>query len=99
MKTATTPPLKPAPRETLNLRIPAHDRSLIDRAAQASGKTRTDFILGAARRAAEETLLDQSLFLVSQSTYTKFLAMLDAPARPNARLRRTMKAVPPWSKP
>jgi uncharacterized protein (DUF1778 family) len=43
------------------------------RAAQSSGKTRTDFILGAARRAAEEALLDQSLFLVSQSTYAKFL--------------------------
>lgn len=99
MKTATTPPSKPPPRETLNLRIPAHDRSLIDRAAQSSGKSRTDFILGAARRAAEETLLDQSLFLVSQATYAKFLAMLDAPAKPNARLRRTMKAKPPWSKP
>lgn len=98
MKTVATPPSKPAPRETLNLRIPAHDRSLIDRAAQSSGKTRTDFILGAARRAAEEALLDQSLFLVSQSTYTKFLAMLDAPANPNARLKRTMKATPPWSK-
>ena len=79
MKTATTSASKPAPRETLNLRIAAHDRNLIDRAAQSSGKTRTDFILGAARRAAEETLLDQSLFLVSQSSYAKFLAMLDAP--------------------
>jgi uncharacterized protein (DUF1778 family) len=86
MKTVATPLSKPAPRETLNLRIPAHDRSLIDRAAQSSGKTRTD-------------LLDQSLFLVSQSTYAKFMAMLDAPAKPNARLRRTMKAAPPWSKP
>jgi len=99
MKTATRSPSKPAPRETLNLRIPAHDRSLIDRAAQSSGKTRTDFILGAARRAAEETLLDQSLFLVNQSTYAKFLAMLDAPAKPSSRLSRTMKAAPPWSKP
>ena len=99
MKSATTSPSKPPPRETLNLRIPAHDRSLIDRAAQSSGKTSTDFILGAARRAAEETLLDQSLVLVSKATSAKFLAMLDAPAKPNARLRRTMKAKPPWSKP
>jgi uncharacterized protein (DUF1778 family) len=99
VKTAITSTSKPTPRETLNLRIAAHDRSLIDRAAQSSGKTRTDFILSAARRAAEETLLDQSLFLVSQSTFAKFLAMLDAPANPNARLRRTMKATPVWSKP
>ena len=99
MKTTATSRSKPPPRETLNLRIPAHDRNLIDRAAQSSGKTRTDFILGAARRAAEETLLDQSLFLVSESTYAKFLALLDAPGKPNARLRRTMKATPAWSKP
>ena len=98
MKTVATPPSKPAPRETLNLRIPARDRNLIDRAAQSSGKTRTNFILGAARRAAEEAVLDQTLFLVSQSTYSKVMAMLDAPAKPNARLRRTMKATPPWPK-
>lgn len=97
MKSAATS-TKPARRETLNLRIPAQERSLIDRAAQSSGKTRTDFILSAARRAAEETLLDQTLFLVSQATYAKFAAMLDAPPKRNARLRRTMQATPPWTK-
>ena len=86
------------PRETLNLRIPAAERGLIDRAAQASGKTRTDFILSAARRAAEEELLDRTIFVVSPAIYSKFLAMLDAPPRPNERLRRTMQATPPWSK-
>ena len=104
MKTAITSASKPAPRETLNLRIAAHDRNLIDRAAQSSGKTRTDFILGAARRAAEETLLDQSLFLVSQSSYAKFLAMLDAPPQTQcpleaddegyAPLVQALKAIP-----
>ena len=98
MKTAAASPAKPARQERLNLRIPAEERSLIDRAAQSSGKTRTDFILGAARRAAEETLLGQALFLVSPATYSKFLGMLDAPPKPNARLRRTMQVAPPWSK-
>jgi uncharacterized protein (DUF1778 family) len=96
MKAATITRSKPPPRETLNIRIPAAERSLIDRAAQSSGKTRTDFILGAARRAAEETLLEQSLMLVSSATYKTFLAMLDAPPKPNARLKRTMKTPPPW---
>ena len=95
MKTAAA---RPARRETLNLRIPAAERSLIDRAAKSSGKTRTDFILGAARRAAEETLLDQTLFLVSPATYVKFLARLDSPPKPNERLRRTLKATQPWSR-
>jgi len=97
MKTATASPAKRAPRETLNLRIPATERSLIDRAAKSSGKTRTDFILTAARRAAEEELLDRSIFVVSPEAYARFLAMLDAPPRPTEALRRTMRATPPWA--
>ena len=98
MKAAAATSTKAAPRETLNIRIPAADRQLIDRAASTSGKTRTDFILGAARRAAEEALLDRALHLVSEAKFRKFLAMLDAPPKPNARLKRTMTAVPPWRK-
>ena len=99
MKSTTASGAKTAPRKTLNLRIPATERGLIDRAARSSGKTRTDFILGAARRAAEEELLDRSIFLVSPASYAKFLARLDAAPAPNERLRRTMKAAAPWSKP
>jgi uncharacterized protein (DUF1778 family) len=94
MATAST--AKPR-RETLNLRIPAAERGLIDRAALASGKTRTDFILGAARRAAEEELLDRTVFVVSPTAYARFVAMLDAPPKPNDRLRRTMQTPPPWA--
>ena len=97
MKTAIDTPARRTPRETLNLRIPAAERGLIDRAAKSSGKTRTDFILGAARRAAEEELLDRTIFVVSPATYTKFLALLDAPPQPNERLRRTMQTAPPWT--
>ena len=93
MKTTTVAATK---RETLNIRIPAAERNLIDRAALSSGKTRTDFILSAARRAAEEALLDRALVLVSPAKFEKFLALLEAPAKPNARLRRTMKTAPPW---
>lgn len=38
-----------AKRETLNLRIKPAERELIDRAAKARGKNRTDFVLDAAR--------------------------------------------------
>ena len=98
MKSATVAQPKPVPRETLNIRIPAAERNLIDRAALSSGKTRTDFILSAARRAAEETLLDQTPFVVDAATYAKFLALLDAPPQPNERLQRTLRITPPWSK-
>ena len=87
----------PARRESLNLRIPAAERSLIDRAAASTGKTRTDFILSAARRAAEDALLDQALFAVGADAHAEFLARLDAPAKPNERLRKTMRAPLPWA--
>ena len=84
------------PRDTLNLRIPPAERNLIDRAAQSAGKTRTDFILEAARRAAEETLLDRALMVVSPEAYDEFLKRLDRPAQPNDRLKRTMQSKARW---
>jgi uncharacterized protein (DUF1778 family) len=86
------------PRETLNIRIKSAERGLIDRAAEATGKTRTDFILDASRRAAEEALLDRTLFIVGPDAYSEFLARLDAPPKPNARLDRSLRTPPPWKK-
>ncbi len=89
---------EPKRRETLNIRIRASDRGLIDQAAEATGKTRTDFVLDAARRAAEEALLDRTRIVVSPEAYAEFVKRLDAPPRPNDRLRRTMQTKPPWEK-
>lgn len=83
-------------RDTLNLRIKSDDRGLIDRAAALTGKTKTDFVIDAARRAAEDALLDRTLFLATPDAFDSFRARLDEPPRPNARLQRTMKTTPPW---
>lgn len=83
-------------RESLNIRIKAEERGLIDRAAKARGKTRTDFILDAARLAAEEALLDQMLIVASREAYAEFLARLDQPPCPSERLRKTMQSRAPW---
>jgi uncharacterized protein (DUF1778 family) len=87
---------KAAKRDTLNLRIKPEERGLIDRAAKTLGKNRTDFVLDAARQAAEDTLLDRTALLVSPEAHAEFLARLDAPPHPNERLRRTMKTPAPW---
>ncbi len=83
-------------RETLNIRIKPEERNLIDRAAKTRGKNRTDFILDAARLAAEDALLDQVIISVSSEAYSQFLARLDMPPKPNVRLRKTMQTPPPW---
>ena len=83
-------------RESLNLRIKPEERGLIDRAAKTLGKNRTDFVLDAARRAAEDALLDRTVLTVSPKAYAEFLARLDAPPQPNERLRKTLRTVAPW---
>jgi uncharacterized protein (DUF1778 family) len=85
-----------APRETLNIRIKPELRGLIDRAAGVLGKTRTDFVLEASRRAAEEALLDRTTFTIAEDAFQAFVALLDAPPAENERLRKLMRAVPPW---
>lgn len=85
-------------RETLNIRIKSEERSLIDRAAQLRGKNRTDFVLDAARAAAEEALLDQAIIAAQPGAHAAFLARLDMPPMPNERLRKTMQMPAPWDK-
>ena len=83
-------------RQSLNLRIKPEERGLIDRAAKTLGKNRTDFVLDAARRAAEDALLDRTVLTVSPKAYAEFLARLDAPPQPNERLQKTLRTVAPW---
>ncbi|TMS57252.1 DUF1778 domain-containing protein [Imbroritus primus] len=93
MTTSSTSPVK---RETLNLRIKPEERSLIDRAAKVRGKNRTDFVLDAARMAAEEALLEQTIIAVSPKAYAAFVARLDLPPQPNERLRKMLQTAAPW---
>ena len=85
-----------AKRETLNLRIRPEVRDLIDRAAKLAGKNRTDFVLEAARQAAENAILDRAVLLFSPKAYAEFIARLDAAPRPNKRLLRSLQTKAPW---
>lgn len=87
-----------ARRDTLNIRIRAQDRGLIEQAAESLGKTKTDFILDAARRAAEEALLDRHVLVVGRASYDDFLARLDAAPAANPRLARALATPAPWDR-
>lgn len=88
----------PASRTALNLRIKPDDQALIDRAAKLAGKTRTDFVLEAAHKAAVETLTERTLFHADPAAFAKFAKALDTAPAPSAKLKRTMKATAPWGK-
>lgn len=84
-----------SPTHAVNLRVRGDVRALIDQAAKAQGKTRSDFMIDAARRAAEESLLDQALVRVDWETYQQFLQVLDQPATGEG-YDRLMAARKPW---
>ncbi|NEX23043.1 DUF1778 domain-containing protein [Thiorhodococcus mannitoliphagus] len=79
----------------VNLRVREEIRDLIDQAARIQGRSRSDFMIDAARKAAEETLLDQALVRVDQETYEDFLAVLDHPPAGEG-YERLMSASSPW---
>ena len=81
---------------TINLRASAKLRDLVDRAAEAAGKTRTEFMLEAARERAENLLLDRRFFELDGPQFEAFQRALDAPAPPNAKLRALFRRPPPW---
>ena len=80
----------------INLRALPQQRDLIDHAAQLLGKNRSDFMLEAACRQAEDVLLDQTYFALDAKSFAAFQDMLDKPPAPTDRLRRTLKARAPW---
>lgn len=84
--------------KAINLRVADDVRALIDRAANAQGRSRSEFMVTAARRAAEEALLDQTFFALEPEAFQDFLKRLDETPQPNEALRRTLQAkMPPLS--
>lgn len=80
----------------INIRIKPADKALIDQAAATQGKKRSEFMIDAARRAAEEALLDCTLLRVDRDTYARFIELLDRPPQPNEALRKLLQQKAPW---
>ena len=70
------------------LRATAREERLIKVAAGRQGVNVTDFILSAAREKAEETLADQTRFVLQEKQWKEFMEALDRPAREKPRLRK-----------
>ncbi len=85
-----------ASRVIIRLRIDHRTRALFDGAAQAAGKSRSEFILDAACREAAETLLDRTFFHLDGETFSCFVAALDRSPMENPRLGRLLASKPCW---
>ena len=84
--------------ETINLRASQRQKALIDRAAEALGRSRSDFMLETACREAETVLLDRRYFTLSEDEFRRFKAMLDKPPGNNPKLRRLLQRKAPWER-
>jgi len=83
---------------TINLRVEANTRQLIDDAAAVLGKTRTEFMIETARRQAIDVLLDQRLFTLDANRFDAFMHALDNPPAPGPKLRSLLRRAPAWQK-
>jgi uncharacterized protein (DUF1778 family) len=95
-RAAPVPQLRHAGSVSINIRAKSRPRDLIDQAAERFGRSRSDFMLEAACREAENVLLDQTFFAVEAGTFAKFQALLDRPLPPTDRLRRLLNTKAPW---
>ena len=80
----------------LGLRATPEQEAVLRRAAEVAHKSLTDFILDSACQAAEQTLLDQRLFMVSGAQYQALLELLERPERSNKGLRDLLARKAPW---
>ena len=94
----TTVAISPSIRSArLGLRATPEQEVVLRRAAEVAHKSLTDFILDSACLAAEQTLLDQRLFMVSGNQYQAFMDLLDQPEQLNDGLCDLFSRKAPWA--
>lgn len=76
----------------LDLRLDPRDKERISKAAALRGMGVSAFVRDTALREAESTIAADSVVTLSEEESRRFLAALDAPFKPNARLQKAMDA-------
>ena len=87
---AITSPDQPRNRR-FQLRATALEEELIKVAASRQGVNVTEFILRSAREKAEQSLADQTRFVLDEKQWRAFMAALDRPPQAKPRLRQLFR--------
>ena len=82
--------------QAINIRASRRQRDLSDQAAEALGKSRSEFMLETACREAEQVLLDRRFFRLDEDAFARFQDMLDNPPPPSDALRDLLLHKAPW---
>lgn len=75
----------------LDLRLDVRDKNRISKAAALRGMAVSAFVRDAVLREADTAIAADTVVTLSEQESRRFLAALDAPLRPNERLRKAMQ--------
>jgi uncharacterized protein (DUF1778 family) len=75
-----------------NMRVADDVDAIVRLAAEQADQPMTDFVVQAARVAAEDTLADRRAFPLDGIAWDRFVEMLDRPARPVPELARLLSS-------
>ncbi|HAU1153064.1 TPA: DUF1778 domain-containing protein [Legionella pneumophila] len=80
----------------IGLRISPIQERAIKLASEIKEKSLSEFILDTAYQAAEQTLLDQRLFMVSNEKFENFSKLMDRSPMDNEGLKKLFSKPSPW---
>lgn len=81
----------PLKESRLNIRCDVHARELLDKAATYAHVSVSEFVLSRALASAREVVRTNECITLKPEDFQAFLAVLDAPVKPNPALKKAMK--------
>jgi uncharacterized protein (DUF1778 family) len=82
----------------VSMRFRDDDLGIIDRGAELSGLSRTEFMRRAALHEAQIAILNETMLRLAPEAYLEFVAAIDAPVTAiPARMRERLSRKAPWS--
>lgn len=81
---------------TINIHLSELELTIIDRAAATLGKSRAEFMVESALHAAEDILLDRTLFVADDAAYKQFMELLDVFPPSTGALSTLLRTPAPW---
>lgn len=80
-------------QSVVNLRIDEVRKNLIDEAAKLQGKSRTEFMIEAAYREAEQIILDQKIYILDEADCEY---IVNSNPKSDPKLVKLFKSKSPW---
>jgi uncharacterized protein (DUF1778 family) len=75
---------------SIKLRVTPDQKQRLDEASRLENTTLTGFVLEDALTRADRLLADQTRFVLTESQFSEYLAILERPVRDTPRLRRLL---------